>query len=553
MNTEKWKKYLFPPIIVLIVLGGLLLRFLEVPYRALEYDELWTMGHYSAVPFLSIFTDLATPNNHPLNSLLIRIFTKCFGYQFTVIRLPAFLFGAGSVFLAMRIVWKTLRRKDALLFTTVCMCFHGFLLFYSASARGYSAQTFFVLLTVYALFRLYRNGCSPVSALIFLLSAVLCCLCITSGLIFVCASCGTFILLRIRKRKLTELIRENRYFIIAGICFCVFAGLWYGMNFEKIRQGQSFGTWLDTPEKILDFLSVLLFHLLLLPFVAVHIVAVFFRKNPLRRVSAAFLIFFGLVFLSAFLTKAGPARVYMPLLPPAIITSAAAIYGIFRALEKEKILPAVYLLTAFIPVLNAPALTRELRPPDWIDIPMELIRDVPPEIYVNYSSIDSYPVNSNFPKASDDMLRRLSVPELKGFLQVNAKGCIELYYPPEKRPVTVTVPGKTPNQFRSSDGVLMEAYELKKLSASDTVKGKILFFASGPLPQKEFQSFFRILNSSGELWYLTNLFLNKPVRGADGVDRKASAYVCPNALFDADHYLEISRQTGGFFRFYLLQ
>ncbi|MEI3003596.1 MAG: hypothetical protein V8T87_03105 [Victivallales bacterium] len=48
------------------------MRLYGLRTRNLEYDEIWTFAHYVKLPLREIFTELAVPNNHPLNTLFIK-------------------------------------------------------------------------------------------------------------------------------------------------------------------------------------------------------------------------------------------------------------------------------------------------------------------------------------------------------------------------------------------------------------------------------------------------------------------------------------------------
>ena len=82
-----------------VILIGLLLRCAGFS-AGLEYDEIWTFQHYSSGSLHKIFTDLATPNNHPLNSLLIKWSACFFSSPAVVLRLSAFLAGIATIFLS---------------------------------------------------------------------------------------------------------------------------------------------------------------------------------------------------------------------------------------------------------------------------------------------------------------------------------------------------------------------------------------------------------------------------------------------------------------------
>ena len=52
---------------------------------------------------------------------------------------------------------------------------------------------------------------------------------------------------------------------------------------------------------------------------------------------------------------------------------------------------------------------------------------------------------------------------------------------------------------------------------------------------------------------MQSLLLNRSLIGPDGVELKTSACVCPEALHDADYYLNITGRHNGRLKFYLLQ
>lgn len=79
------------------LLVGALLRISGL-FSSLEYDEIWTLESFAPQPLSVIFTDLALPNNHPLNTLGVKLCIACFDNP-CLIRLPALLTGLGSLLL----------------------------------------------------------------------------------------------------------------------------------------------------------------------------------------------------------------------------------------------------------------------------------------------------------------------------------------------------------------------------------------------------------------------------------------------------------------------
>ena len=72
MENDKKENCLILGITLLLVLSGIALRLYGLRTRNLEYDEIWTFAHYVKLPLREIFTELAVPNNHPLNTLFIK-------------------------------------------------------------------------------------------------------------------------------------------------------------------------------------------------------------------------------------------------------------------------------------------------------------------------------------------------------------------------------------------------------------------------------------------------------------------------------------------------
>ena len=84
-----------------IAVLALILR-LPWMYNALEYDELWSLQNYAPLSCGKILTDLGLPNNHPVNTLLMKLLKNISGAP-QVIRAGVFLAGSYVVFLTMKL------------------------------------------------------------------------------------------------------------------------------------------------------------------------------------------------------------------------------------------------------------------------------------------------------------------------------------------------------------------------------------------------------------------------------------------------------------------
>ncbi len=113
-------------------------------YNAFEYDELWSLQNYASLSSWKILTDLGLPNNHPLNSLWMKLFagmdSRC------VLRLHSLFAGLGTVLAGGWFALYYFRSRRAALNSMLCLAVSMPLIAYSQAARGYSLQTFFITL-----------------------------------------------------------------------------------------------------------------------------------------------------------------------------------------------------------------------------------------------------------------------------------------------------------------------------------------------------------------------------------------------------------------------
>jgi len=124
-----------------IVLIGIFLRvfYIDQPMR---FDESFTFFNYINKDWSHVF-NYSAPNNHVLNTILIKITTTIFGGHPYVIRLPAFIFGVLTIPLAY-FVCKRLGCFGYI--AALIVAIHPYCILFSTNARGYSAIVFFTLL-----------------------------------------------------------------------------------------------------------------------------------------------------------------------------------------------------------------------------------------------------------------------------------------------------------------------------------------------------------------------------------------------------------------------
>ncbi len=117
-----------------IVAVGIALR-VSLLDQAMRYDEGRTYMHFAARP--DRLFDYRLPNNHILHTILVEWITRFFGEKEWALRLPAF--GAGVLAIPLT-AWlgARLRGRSVGLIAAALVATSGFLIAYSAEARGYT-------------------------------------------------------------------------------------------------------------------------------------------------------------------------------------------------------------------------------------------------------------------------------------------------------------------------------------------------------------------------------------------------------------------------------
>ncbi len=108
--------------------------FLSQPMRG---DESYTFLIYVNSNLLSLF-DYSAPNNHVLNTLLIKLTIFLFGGSPATIRLPAFAAGLAAIVLVFYLSQSLDKNPNAGIFAAVTTALFPYLILYSTNARGYA-------------------------------------------------------------------------------------------------------------------------------------------------------------------------------------------------------------------------------------------------------------------------------------------------------------------------------------------------------------------------------------------------------------------------------
>ncbi len=454
------------------------LRLFNMDVRSPEYDELWTLHNYVNVSAGKIFSDVATPNNHPLNSFLIRISSSLFGISIFTLRLPALLAFCGLFALSIAAARNFMNTTVARAAFIILVILNGGILHYAETARGYSLQTFFVFaaflsLLLYDRFR-ERKKKAFLYGILFLLSSAGACLSISSGIIFITALTAVWWLFHTPFRKgIPSIFMQQKTLWIFFFLFAFFVLLWYGGNYSEFAKGRNtFGTSLTGVLPFLQFAGETLYATGAGVFLLVAIIGLFLVRSPeKKRLLGTVLGTFALVLASAIASKGGPPRVYLPLFPLSVFAFGLVLDDLLERSEKLRkygILILVAICGAGVPWSNKQY--QEWSEPDLGSAYQELKSKVSPQIFVAYRPTDAYVLLSIFEEeiVKDD-LQRMEAPRLLMLFHDNQIGCMN-FSDMGTRFFPVSVPANESGTLKA--GIPYWIYLLRKPRSGENLNGR---------------------------------------------------------------------------------
>jgi hypothetical protein len=400
-----WAEKKYRVIFAAILVAALCMRLMMFLWP-MEYDEFWTIG-YTGSSVGRILTDLATPNNHPLNTLFVKFWRSCFDIV-QLIRLHSLVFGMLSVVLTGMLARGLFHSRVPALLSMLFMAFDAAAVYYSDQARGYSAQLFFLLLFACGIAyggRLRKflpwKYLPEAAVIVGALGAVLS---VPSAPIFLAAA---VIAARVGRRKLPD----ASMLISVGIAAALVA-IYLGSNQADLRAAQAaFGKRLNDFSEWSSFLFDLFKKfcpLAVAPFLMV--IAATDRKR-----GAILLACTAVIVLSPALTGAGPTRVYLPLCVPIALGAGRGAHALLtvanlynnRKLARLLILAVVFLAGfGFYQMYEYWHITDYCR---WL----EAGQSQPPKCLIVYPATAGLPLklNNDMEKLLKDQRERLSFDE----------------------------------------------------------------------------------------------------------------------------------------------
>lgn len=487
LDARRRKIFVLTSLVLFAILAAI--RVMNILRNTPEYDEIWTVQNYMDIPVRAVFSDVSTPNNHVLNTLGIRFFLSMIPYHNLAVRMTALL-GFCALF-------AVLLRASVLFFFSnfvrgavlAAALLNGMLLHYAETARGYSLQAFFVFGLFFSLlcFQLRPRENRVFNACMWFLCALGACLSVSSGVLYVAILTGLWGLLYVPVRGGFKTVwREYRALIVAGAFWSVFVLAWYGGNYSRFAAGRVFGESFHAPVRYLSYCFVAARDTGLiwaLPCLAVC--GVLLRGKPQWRLCALAGGTVVLMFLSALVTKGGPARIYLPLLAPVVFCIGAAADGLM--IEKKKfgrIGLFLLLLLAVVTMAFSDANRKKAADPDLAAVFRKVV-ELDSHIFISYKSSDLYVLRMLFADVVEtDNYERQSEPGMLLLLHDNAISAVHVEDPPIEELVP---PGAAPvagdERVVPKEDVRFWLYRLRPLQPGESLNGKaVLCFASVQAP-----------------------------------------------------------------------
>lgn len=143
-------------VLMILLLVGTVLRLYGLE-KGLWYDEITAYVKYVRMPIGTLLTTYDSENQHFLYTLFAHACIAWFGDSGWAVRLPAVVFGIGSL-LGVYLVGRELLSEQEALLATALLVFSYHHIWFSQNARGYTGVMAFAMLATWAFLRGLREN-----------------------------------------------------------------------------------------------------------------------------------------------------------------------------------------------------------------------------------------------------------------------------------------------------------------------------------------------------------------------------------------------------------
>jgi mannosyltransferase len=142
---DRSSKRFVPITLIALMIAATIMRFYRLN-SGLWFDEIVTYVKYARLPFLTIVTTFDSENQHFLYSIMAHASLLIFGDSNWALRLPAVIFGVGSIG-ALFLFGREVSNDTEALLASALLTFSYQHVWFSQNARGYSGLLFWGLLS----------------------------------------------------------------------------------------------------------------------------------------------------------------------------------------------------------------------------------------------------------------------------------------------------------------------------------------------------------------------------------------------------------------------
>jgi hypothetical protein len=543
--------------------------FRSATWRGFEYDELWTLFNFAgADSLLPIFRDLAVPNNHPLHSLLVQWVVNQTGVTELWVRLPSLIAGVCLLALVPTGAWLITRDRDVTALTAIWCALNAPLLHFSQTARGYTLQT--TLLVCFALL-IYLPRVKPRRTWYALAGAVLAGLAAVAVLptsvmflvAIICCDWGD----RVWQWRSAGAAEHRSFFgkhapalVCHGLLLALVGG-WMWLLAPQLFEARSiFGQSIVSWNGWLRFVGSVIGSLWSWPVAFLAVIGLLLSSR--KGLAASLAIVLILPLAAAVLTRAGPARVYLPLVPFGILAAAIGAVRLLKLVHPWMAPLWRTLLTIsvmLLPVCWLPGGLRAWTPVDWSRVVPEL-RTLPLDAYVNYPTTAGYVIHHYFqPGIVNEVAARVPTGDTFTFACVGEgrePAQIEGMCPPQFHTAQLPVPPDIPCVAQQMDGVNVALYRATRIENETRRPDTALYFAAiGPTAKNGILGIVRQLEGSDDRcrWMILNGFLSgvwPETTNAEGQASILLAMTETNVDLSSAKWLHLAERWPGQVRFY---
>ncbi len=565
----------FSLLTLIILSAGIALRCHNLSTKSLEYDEIWTLTNYVSKTNAVIFSDLGTPNNHPLNSLLIKYSVMLLGANSVALRLFALISGIGVIIAAGWLAWEIFKKRFAVIITVTLCSFSGGLIHYSQTGRGYMLQTFLLTLLILTIViyenhkKNLRNSLKLFLLIIIPLASIAAIVTLSPSIIFITAIAliHWYYLINNQYNKdnspniktgLSALFKNNYGLIISYTILYSFALIWYLSNYEKFKAGQQFGIEINSISIMLDYSKQFLpkFNGYLLPFIPL----LMFTAKPWRKWAVAYLFIIIFILGSILMLRGGPPRTYLPLIPLINIAAAGAMTMLVKRVTTEVknyriinslMIPVVCLFTVYCSY-NLFTTLKSWQPPDWKKIWQATQKEFPESnSFICYPACAGLEVSfNNQPNAIIANYHR-RVRNGK-FIQVAQPGFISITDKKGSQK-NLYVNNTIKPLIKQLAGVNIDIYGLKEVTINSKPDSNIIIAYIAPNNIKIVKDLYRYLaNETDTTWGDINIWLTRTMHNQQKQPIKYLILATDDCKLSTKQLLEIEKRSNNIISFFYL-